>query len=101
MMKLITNSRGDSVAFAIFVMAAVIVVYAILQMAIGPIMQEVVIQDNKYWEENPEKYVPSIRNNQADVFRFYESFTFVLIIALTIYVIRTSIKRNWGDEHEY
>lgn len=100
-MNIIINRKGSSVAFAIFVMAAVIVVYAILQMAIGPIMQEVVIQDNRYWEENPSKYVPEIRNNQADAFRFYEGFTFVVLLTLTIYIIRTSIKRDWSDDHEY
>lgn len=99
-MKLITNRKGGSVAFAIFVMAAVVVVYAILQMAVGPIMQEVVIQDNRYWEENPEKFVPEIYNNQKDVFRFYEAFTFVVLLTLTVYIIRTSIKRSW-DEREY
>ena len=100
MMKLITNSRGDSVAFAIFVMAAVIVVYAIIQMAVSPIMQEVVIQDNRYWEENPEKFVPEIYNNQKDTFRFYEAFTFVVLLTLTIFIIRASIKRSW-EEKEY
>lgn len=99
-MRIITNRRGDSVAFAIFVMAAVIVVYGILQMAIGPIVQEVVIQDNRYWEENPEKFVPEIYNNQKDCFRFFEAFTFVVLLTLTVYIIRTSIKRSW-EEREY
>jgi hypothetical protein len=98
MMKLITNRKGGSVAFAIFVMAAVIVVYAILQMAVGSIMQEVVIQDNRYWEENPEKFVPEIYNNQKDAFRFYEAFTFVVLLTLTIFIIKTSIKRSWEEK---
>ena len=98
MMKLVTNRKGSSVAFAIFVMAAVIVVYAIVQMAVSPIMQEVVIQDNKYWEENPEKYVPEIYNNQKDTFRFYEAFTFVVLLTLGIFVIVTSIKRSWEEK---
>lgn len=97
-MRLTTDCKGGSVAFAIFVMAAVIVVYAILQMAVSPIMQEVVIQDNKYWEENPEKYVPSIRNNQADAFRFFEAFTFVVLLTLGLYVVVASIRREWEEK---
>lgn len=97
-MKLVKNKSGISIAFSVFIMFVVIFLFAIVNFALAPIMDITADVNNRYMEENPEKYMPEVRQNQNACYLFYDNMTIVVLLTLASYLIINAIKRNWDEQ---
>lgn len=88
------NERGVSIAFSVFVVLAVVILLAIMNLAISPVIQESVKFNNQYMQDNPSKYLPEVRQNQNDSYRFFDAFSVITLITLFAWAVVNAIKRE-------
>jgi len=94
---LLGNKRGVSIAFSIFVIFVVIIVFAMINMALSGLIQETVKFTNTYNEDNPEKYMDEVHTNQNSAYLFYDNFVIILLLTLASWAIVNSIRRGWQE----
>ena len=88
------NKEGVSIAFSVFVVLAVIILLGIINLAISPVIQESVKFNNQYMLDNPSKYLPEVRQNQNDAYRFFDAFSVITLITLFSWAVVNAIKRE-------
>lgn len=98
MKTLIKNLKGESIAFSIFIMVVIIILFAIISFAVAPIVQTSVNFNNEYAQNNPEKYLPECHRNQADGYRYFEAFPIVLLITVGVWIVVNAIRRDWEEK---
>ena len=94
---LLKNGDGVSIAFSVFIMFTVIIVFAIISLALAPVIDQTVRFNNKYMESNPSKYVAEVRQNQNSAYLFYDNFVIIMIITLASWMVVNAIKRSWQE----
>lgn len=93
-MRFVRNTRGVSIAFSVFVVFVVVILLAIMNLAISPVIQTSVNFNNQYMLDNPDKYLEEVRQNQNDSYRFFDAFTIVTLITLFSWSVVNAIKRD-------
>ena len=88
------DTRCVSIAFSVFVVLAVIILLAIMNLAISPVIQESIKFNNQYMIDNPSKYLPEVRQNQNDAYRFFDAFSVITLITLFSWAVVNAIKRE-------
>ena len=91
------DTRCVSIAFSVFIMFTVIITFAIISLGISPVIQETVKFNNEYMEQNQEKYLPEVRQNQDSAYMFYDYFVIIMILTLASWMIVNAIKREWDS----
>ena len=91
------RNDGVSIAFSIFVIFVVIIIFALVSMALSGLVQETVIFTNTYNADNPGKYLEEVHRNQNDAYRFFDVFPVVMLLSLGAWAIVNSIRRGWDS----
>ena len=91
------DTRCVSIAFSVFIMFVVIITFAIISLGISPVIQETVNFNNEYMEQNQEKFLPEVRQNQDSAYMFYDNFVIILILSISSWMIVNSIRRGWDS----
>ena len=94
---LLKSGDGVSIAFSVFIMFTVVITFAIISLGISPVIQETVKFNNEYMEQNQEKYLPEVRQNQDSAYMFYDYFVIIMILTLASWMIVNAIKREWDS----
>ena len=95
MVGLIENKKGVSIAFSVFVIFVTIITFSMISMALSGLIQETVEFNNEYMENNKEKYLSEVRENQNSAYMFYDNFVIILILTLASWAIVNAIRRSW------
>ena len=91
------DTRCVSIAFSVFIMFTVIITFAIISLAIAPVIDQTVQFNNEYMESNPDKYVAEVRQNQNSAYLFYDNFVIIMILTLASWMVVNAIKRSWQE----
>ena len=91
------DTKCVSIAFSVFVIMVVIILLAILNLALSPVIQESVKFNNQYMSDNPTKFLPEVRQNQNDAYRFFDAFSVITLITLFSWAVVNAIKRNQDE----
>ncbi|MCK4526016.1 hypothetical protein KAW18_01490 [candidate division WOR-3 bacterium] len=97
MVGLIENKKGVSIAFSVFVVFVTIVLFAIIQMGISPMVEETSKFTDQYMQDNPDKYMEEVHRNQADSYLFFEVFPIIMLITLFVWSVVNAIRRGWDS----
>ena len=95
MQKIWGNTKGNSVVLAIFVTTLLICALAIINMAMGPVLMEIVSVSNSFMADNPSQVASEWRVNLNNSLNFYAASTGILIFSLIIWCFISSTKKEW------
>jgi len=91
----LVDTKGTSIAIAIFVTFLLLVCLIIVNMSLGPVLMEVVSFSNSYMESNPSELMGEWRVSLNSALRYYAASTFILALSLCIWLFITSIRKEW------
>ena len=92
--SLIKDEKGEGLAYAIFILILGIALIGIGWVSLSPMIDVVTDVGNQWTVDNPELYQEDIYAARATTKLFFKFSPLVGIIALGIYVIVISIKRE-------
>ncbi|MCK4526017.1 hypothetical protein KAW18_01495 [candidate division WOR-3 bacterium] len=93
--RLIKNKKGVSIVLSIFITFLLLICIIIINMSLGPVLQEVVSFSNSYMAENPSENMGIWRTSLNDSLKFYSASTFIICLGLVIWLFITSIRKEY------
>lgn len=88
------DEKGEGLAYAIFILILGIALIGIVWVSMTPLVDEITDVGDKWTTDNPELYQEDMYTARATTVNFFKFSPLVGIIALGIYVIIISIRKE-------
>lgn len=96
---ILEDKKGNTVAIAIILLIAGIVLYFIVLTTLGPVLSAVVHSTDEFREDNPSENLNSWYNIMYGHIKYVSVSTFMILTALVIYVFINAIRRQWETQY--